>query len=110
MTPKLIVGCVYIPPSCPDGAVDVIAALLRALPLDCELLLTGDFNAPDIDWITQTASSCRSSMLCELFFELNLVQLVDSPTHQGGSILDLVLTNTTDRISGLTSPLLIIIC
>ena len=38
-------------------------------------------------------------MFCELMFDLNLIQLVDFPTHRKGNILDLVLTTTSTIIS-----------
>ena len=42
-----------------------------------------------------------SNNLCELIFESNLVQLVDSPTHVCGNILDLVLTDNPDHVTNL---------
>ena len=40
------------------------------------VLLLGDFN-----WSTLAGSSTALNNLCEFIFESNLVQLVDSPTH-----------------------------
>ena len=88
--PLLLVACVYIPPACSgaDGNGD--------------LLLVGDFNSPDVNWCTLTASSLPSSMLCGTFFAKNLIQLVDEKTHALGNILDLISTNCIARISNIS--------
>ena len=40
--------------------------------------------------------------MCDLVFEYNLSQIVNSPTHTCGGILDLILTNFEDGIHALT--------
>ena len=65
------------------------------------VLLLGDFNSPDINWSTLTDSSTSLNNLCEFIFESNLVQLVDSPTHICGNILDLALTNSPEHVTNL---------
>lgn len=35
-----------------------------------------------------------STYFCELIFEFNLEQQVTEPTHKGGNLLDVILTNT----------------
>ena len=62
----------------------------------------GDFNVPDINWSTLVGSTHFSNQFCDLVFDLNLSQLVDSSTHRQGNILDLVLTNIKDSIHSLT--------
>jgi len=42
-----------------------------------------------------------SSHFCDVVFNLNLVQMIDEPTHIAGNILDLILTNVPDSISNL---------
>jgi len=42
-----------------------------------------------------------SDNFCEFIFDSNLTQLVDTPTHTCGNILDLVLTNCPEQISNL---------
>ena len=61
----------------------------------------GDFNCPNINWPMLSAFSKVSSLLCVLIFELHLSQIVDSSTHTKGNILDLVISNSVDRISNL---------
>ena len=58
----------------------------------------GDFNAPDVDWDTFTASSPYSIALCNFIFEFNLVQFVHpDPTHAKGNTLDLVLSTVDSK-------------
>jgi hypothetical protein len=61
-------------------------------------ILIGDFNLPDIDWISGTAVSRSSNEVLEAATASGLVQLVDFPTHIRGNTLDLVLTNMPDRL------------
>ncbi len=71
---------------------------LRNLPSDYDLIITGDFNAPDICWPSLSAHQSFSKDICNIFFSLNLVQLINSPTHVCGNTLDIVATNTPDRL------------
>ena len=64
-----------------------------------EVILLGDFNAPDINWSTLSASSNFSSNLCGLIFQFNYVQQLNHPTHIHGNILDLIITSSADTIS-----------
>ena len=66
------------------------------------VIIMGDFNVPDINWSTLVGSTHFSDQFCDLIFDLNLSQLVDSSTHRQGNILDLVLTNIEDSIHSLT--------
>ena len=59
----------------------------------------GDFNVPDVNWATLTASTSFSSQLCDLVFQSNLLQIIDCPTHIHGNVLDLVFTNCNDAIN-----------
>jgi len=69
---------------------------------DGDLLLLGDFNSPGMNWCTMTASSLRSSALCDSLFAKNLIQLVEEKTHVQGNILDLICSNCVDRISNIS--------
>jgi len=68
---------------------------------DGDLLLVGDFNSPNVNWCTLTASSPRSSVLCDSLAK-NLIQWVDEKTHALGNILDIICTNCLDRISNIS--------
>ena len=66
------------------------------------IILCGDFNVPNIDWLnlSPTSSSPAAVLLCDLIADNFLSQLVYTPTH-GKNILDLVLTNCQHLLSQL---------
>ena len=93
---------VYAPPNATSeyhrNLVDYLTAIAA---LSIPILLLGDFNLSDINWATLTGNSSVSNNFCEFVFNSNLAQLVNSPTHTCGSILDLVLTNNPKYVSNL---------
>ena len=66
------------------------------------IIIVGDFNLPEIDWITNSLKSNRNCSMHRSFLDFiacnNLMQKVTNPTHDKGNTLDLVVTNlsTTD--------------
>ena len=87
---------VYIPPTPSDLYIDSLLSYLADFISSSEhVIIVGDFNLPDINWSTLTGTSSLSSSFCDLIFDYNLVQFVDSPTHIKGNILDILLSNTT---------------
>ena len=95
--PRLLLSCLYIPPNCSTEYQNLVLQFLATFENDLNSFVVGDFNLSDIDWETQHATSSFSQEICKCFCLHNFVQLVDSPTHQSGSILDLVLTNVQSR-------------
>ena len=65
------------------------------------LIITGDFNVPDICWSSLTATSLFSRSLCNFIYEFNLTQIITCPTHIKGNTLDLVITIVEDIIHNL---------
>ena len=91
---------VYNPPNASAEYTQELINFLQLLPTDSSpLILMGNFNVPDINWLTLVGSTHFSNQFCDLIFDLNLSQIVDSPTHIQGNTLDLVLTNLEDSIS-----------
>ena len=102
LTSPTAVCVIYIPPSSPDAHYGNLFTFLSSLRSTSEdLLILGDFNLPDIDWDILTGHSLVSNQFCDLVFHTNLCQLISTPTHIRGNILDLLLTNLDDRISNL---------
>jgi len=64
-------------------------------------IITRDFNAPDINWLTLYAGSPFSRNLCNTLHHLNYLQVVNTRTHQAGTTVDLILTNAPHRISNI---------
>jgi len=61
------------------------------------LVTLGDFNLPQIDWMTKTASDRLHRAFLDITFEHNLTQYVSESTR-GKNILDLVLSNDESLI------------
>jgi len=90
---------VYAPPNATaDYHRDLNNYLTTTSTLSTSVFILGDFNLPDINWDTLTGISTISNNFCDCIFESNLTQLVESPTHQCGNILDLVLTNSPEHV------------
>ena len=70
------------------------------------IIILGDLNLPDANWDNYTGSSCFTQDFCEAVFDLNLLQLVNQPTHRKGNILDVILTNQTNVTNISTLPTL----
>ena len=94
--------CRYVPPaSCENYWLSLLAYLRKLFSSNIPTFVLGDFNCPDINWPMLSPSSKVSSLLCDLLFDLHLFQVVDNSTHIKGSILDLVISNSADRISNI---------
>ena len=90
---------VYRPSNSPAQNTIELMNLVSMCEKNCVLL--GDFNIPEIDWINNEAPP-RYRPLYELLCEKGFEQLEDFPTHNKGNILDLVLTNCSDKILSVT--------
>lgn len=97
----LAVLCIYAQPNCSTEYFHDLLACLHSLPEDKNILVTGDFNIPEIHWEALSGGGVRSTEFCDCIFEKNLVQLISEPTHRMGNILDLVLSNQPERICNL---------
>lgn len=93
----------YIPPNSP---LSLIASFTQQI---CQLtktnntvILTGDLNHPQIDWLSLSGNSPSGQLICDCFFQSNLVQLIHDPTHIGGNILDVVAIQNPNLVSNLT--------
>ena len=96
--------CIYIPPCTDDlqltEVIKHFSTLINSYPRN-SLVLVGDFNLPDINWDTLTASSTASRTFCDFIYDNALLQVVDTSTHSKGNILDLIITNSEDSIRDL---------
>ena len=97
----VICNC-YIPPNTADTLfVTLLRYLSNLLSNHNRVIITGDFNLPDINWSSLSGHSYTSNTFCDFVYDNNLFQLVDTPTHVGGNLLDLVLTSDTQLIDDL---------
>ena len=67
-----------------------------------QLLIVGDFNLPNVDWATLTASiDCQMyTLFTKAIKDHFLWQVIDFPTRND-NFLDLLLTNIPDKISNI---------
>lgn len=94
-----IIGSVYIPPRSPAAVYESFIELVQSILSsnnDCNLILCGDFNLPNITWSNDefglSYSSPLNHCLPESFAFLNLSQLNNVPNHLGKH-LDLIFSN-----------------
>lgn len=99
LIPKILVACIYIPPNCSDMYHAEVIRSINNLNFTCDVIVSGDFNCPDINWSTLTGTHHFSKSLCDVVFANNLMQHVSESTHIHGNCLDLILTNCQDRMS-----------
>ena len=96
---SFIVCVIYVPPTADDTYHQHLSDVLFSLSsLNKDLLVLGDFNFPDIDWELLSGTSKHSINFCNLTLQLNMCQLVVSPTHRAGNILDLVITTNDELV------------
>ena len=113
---KNIIASIYRPPKASTqsfcDAIDFIEAFINkecsGNPEHYQIIITGDFNFPDVSWDDLSAASCpsesRASAECLLGFmsRLLLAQYVNVPTREG-NILDLLLTNDPNLVHHVSS-------
>lgn len=107
---RLLIGVIYRPPSSPPEDNVLLSNFLlklRSLPFS-HFLVTGDFNAPTINWHHLKApSSGFDPMLLATISSLEWHQHILHPTRfRGGqlpSVLDLVFTNEKPMIDEVVS-------
>ena len=104
---KLLIGLVYRSPGSTEAANDELCTIVKQFGVsgNCDKLLLGDFNFPEIDWETE---SCHkglnhpASKFLEATRDAFLIQHQHQPTRhrfgQQSNVLDLVFTSEEDTI------------
>ena len=68
-----------------------------------KIVIVGDLNLSSVqDWEYPQSASDLENRYVELFHELGLGNVVHSPTHRGGNVLDLILTNQPGLVHNLS--------
>lgn len=98
---KIILGVFYRPPNNDPKPLEDLQAALQELSTN-ELILLGDFNLPEIDWLNNRAlrHSDIYTLMMDVVQDNFLTQLVNQPTRES-NILDLVLTTSPDLVDNL---------
>lgn len=95
----VVVGVYYRPPSQTEDLDDAFLEQMTKLSERRDLVVMGDFNYPDICWTSNSARNARSNKFLTCLADNFIAQKVREPTR-GSAILDLILTNNDDLISG----------
>ena len=61
----------------------------------------GDMNLDSVDWTENSSNILLHNDFLSLFDSLNLTQLINSPTHYRGNILDILLSDIPSTISNI---------
>jgi hypothetical protein len=100
---KSAIVCLYIPPvsDFSDAVLNLRLTLLAIKQSGIHnIYLMGDFNIPNLDANTDVPNSNMNACheFYELFCDFNFTHSVNSPTHIQGNRLDLLLSNSPERI------------
>ena len=107
---KILCGCVYRSPTTTEDtssqSTDKVTELIQtAYKMNTNLLICGDFNYKEIDWITEYAPSKYHQDFIETLRDCFLHQNVTEPTryreNQAHSLLDLIISNEEGTIQDL---------
>ena len=63
-----------------------------------KFIMVGDFNLPQINWVSGTGTSTLGNIFLNGFAESGMVQCIQESTHKKGSILDILLSRSSEHI------------
>ena len=98
---KLTLGVFYRPPNNDPKPLEDLQAALQEFSTN-ELILLGDFNLPEIDWLNNRVlrQSDIYTFMMDIVQDNFLAQLINEPTRHS-NILHLVLTTSSDLVNHL---------
>lgn len=94
---SIIVGCVYRSPAADTDTMLLLYKYMHNHLRQGRVILLGDFNLPDINWLTMAHHSAHSDVILDIMLDFNLHQAVNTPTRNhgfGGNILDLIFLSS----------------
>ena len=62
------------------------------------IIISGDLNLPGIDWDDFNSQNALEQSFLDSFSNFGFEQLIRCPTHKGGNILDLILTDLSTQV------------
>ena len=96
LVPKILICFVYAPPQFTQQLWLELLCQLNFLNYNCDIIIIGDFNCPDINWSSLSGTSPNSTSLCNFIFTHNFMQHISDPAYSHGNILDLFLSNCSN--------------
>ena len=90
----------YRPPTAQADSLKSLYSAVAAGNSSSPVIICGDFNVPDMDWVTTSprVTTPVTDALCQFVHDNFLSQLVSGPTR-GDNVLDLLLTTHPDIAS-----------
>ncbi|XP_072018292.1 uncharacterized protein [Amphiura filiformis] len=93
----VFIGAFYRSQTTDNDYMRLLDDSLQKIPKNASIWLLGDFNLPDVNWITNSFIPCGrypgpSKLMIDIALDHGLHQIVQKPTR-GKSILDLCFTN-----------------
>lgn len=104
---SITIGCIYRPRPSPSDDI-LLTRLADMAASRRNLIIVGDFNIPQLVWPLRSVPACTGfpAAFAETILSSGIHQLVMEPTrfreNQRPSVLDLLLTNDPDLVSGIT--------
>lgn len=106
---KLLLGTVYRSPNSTTANNTALNSMLKDMVEGrTHVLITGDFNYPDIDWVEGTSPARvehKATVFMDTIRDTFLYQHVVKPTHHRGdqqpTLIDLVLSNEEGMVTNL---------
>ena len=103
---SLLIGCIYRPPSNSDMDNKLLyETILSMIDGKSHVLIGGDFNQPNIDWINETSPASKehpASIFLEFVRDTFLYQHIKEPTHFRGTqtptLIDLVFSSEENMV------------
>ena len=83
-----------------EEILNAVSTLMRKKSAK-KVILVGDFNLPHINWSEGTGVSAIDNTFLNGFAENGMVQCIHSPTHNKGSILNILLSKSEDHVCNL---------
>ncbi len=101
-SPKLMVIVCYRPPSGVSKTFsdNVIRTIKNTRAVTENILMLGDFNLPNVDWINCVHDgNGAEAELCQFLNDVHLQQVNDIPSNVHGNMLDLVFSTAPEKLS-----------
>ena len=101
---KIIIATCYRVGTLGTRNADEILKALRMLSRKKSVkkfIMVGDFNLPQINWVSGTGTSTLDNIFLNGFAESGMVQCIQESTHKKGSTLDILLSRSSEHIKNL---------
>ena len=100
---SLRIGIVYRPPTMTtENSTNLCNVLRNQLENSRQYVVFGDFNFPGINWLSTSPSNMAENYFLNILDELGAFQMIEEPTTEYLSLLDLCLTPNVELVSDIS--------